>query len=75
MKVVATNGAYIWYTCTVVYDHSEEAGVLEKYGPGARVPYISRVSKEASQDNKPVTILAFYFSDPFPLFLVRDHFS
>ena len=57
-----------WYTCTFDYNHSEEAGVL---WPWCYDP-VSRVSKEASQDNKPVTILAFY---PFPLFLVRDHFS
>ncbi len=41
-----------WYTCTVDYDHNEEAGeagVLEKYGPGARIRYPESAKKPPRQ--------------------------
>ena len=52
----------------------KEAGVLEKYGPSARIRYPESAKKPPKTTNQ-VTILAFYFSDPFPLFMVWDHFS
>ncbi len=33
------------------------------------------VSSGARGKEATIIILAFYFSDPFPLFLVQDHFS
>ncbi len=43
---------------------AKKLGVSEKYG-----------SCSGYRDSKSDTIIAFYFSDPFPLFLVQDHFS
>ena len=33
------------------------------------------LGEDPDSSKEAVTILAFYFSDPFPLFLVQDHFS
>ncbi len=36
----------------------------------------ARISKEHKKEaTTTIIILALYFSDPFPMFLVRDHFS
>ena len=75
MKVVATMMvSSAWYTTWWTMISEERSWSL---GPGARIRYPELAIKKPPRENnlKPITILAFYFSDPFPLFLIRDHFS
>ncbi len=57
---------------------SKEAWSLRNMAPGQTSASGVRISKEherSNNHNQTSRFLGFYFSGPFPMFLVRDHFS
>ncbi len=62
--------------CGLGSQQSQLESGSQKYGYMYVLGYVSGKSKEHEKKQQPtIIILAFYRIDPFPMFLVKDHFS